>query len=121
MFLSGGAMKIKNLKNSNHYSWGEACDGWHMLERDDASVIRERMPPGTAEKMHYHEKSRQFFFILSGTATFSLSPKDLRLSVGDGIEIPPMVSHQIRNEEPTPLEFLLLSYPPTKNDRVNVS
>jgi hypothetical protein len=48
--------------NAEHYNWSEVCDGWHLVKREDLSVIHEKMPPHTSEIRHYHGKSRQFFF-----------------------------------------------------------
>ena len=52
---------------AEHYQWGNGCDGWHLVNQPALSVIRERMPPGTAEVRHLHRNARQFFFVLSGT------------------------------------------------------
>jgi hypothetical protein len=54
-------MTIKNTDNSEHYIWGENCDGWHLLKSDSLSVIQEKMPPGTKESLHFHSKAQQFF------------------------------------------------------------
>jgi hypothetical protein len=32
-----------STKNAYHYLWDEICDGWHLLKRDDMSVIQERV------------------------------------------------------------------------------
>jgi mannose-6-phosphate isomerase-like protein (cupin superfamily) len=56
-----------------HYLWGNNCDGWNLVDQPGLSVKMERMPPHTAEEAHYHERARQFFFILKGTATFETS------------------------------------------------
>ncbi len=113
-------MQKVNLATSEHYVWGDNCDGWHFLKREDASVIKERMPPGAAEQLHLHEKSRQFFYILSGIATFFILNEKLIVSHGEGLEIPPKVAHRIRNEGAEPLDFILFSYPTTRGDRVNL-
>jgi hypothetical protein len=55
---------VVSLENTEHYMWGEICDGWHLLKRDDLSVIQERVPAGVVEVMHYHQFARQFFYIL---------------------------------------------------------
>lgn len=47
--------------NAEHYVWGNNCDGWHLLKRQDLSIIHEHMPPATAETRHFHVQSRQFF------------------------------------------------------------
>ena len=43
-------LKPVSTESAEHYRWGEACDGWQLLAREDLSVIEERMPPGTAEQ-----------------------------------------------------------------------
>lgn len=53
---------------AEHYHWKTVCDGWHLLKNDALSVIAEKMPPHTAEDMHHHRRSRQFFYVLSGCA-----------------------------------------------------
>ncbi len=32
-------MKIVDTLSAEHYLWGNGCDGWHLLKRDDLSVI----------------------------------------------------------------------------------
>ena len=54
-------MQITNRKTAEHYYWKKVCDGWHFLQRDDLSIIVEKMPPNTSEDMHRHQKARQFF------------------------------------------------------------
>jgi hypothetical protein len=55
-------------ENAPHYVWGDNCDGWHLLQESNLSVIEERMPPGASEVRHFHTNAQQFFFILSGRA-----------------------------------------------------
>jgi hypothetical protein len=52
-------MKISKL-TAEHYVWGEECDGWHLVQNSNLSVIHERMPSNTSEVKHYHEKSLHF-------------------------------------------------------------
>ncbi len=82
------------------------------------SVIRERMPPGTSEARHHHEKSRQFFFILKGAVRIELGGEQVLLIADEGLEIPPGIDHQIFNDSEEDLEFLLVSQPSTKGDRI---
>ncbi len=105
---------------AEHYSWGDECDGWHFLKREDASIIKEKMPPGTYEQLHLHEKSRQFFYVLTGTATFKVKNELIVVNHHEGIEIEPNEPHQIRNEGSDFLEFILFSYPTTRGDRVKL-
>ena len=109
--------KLASVKNAEHYLWGDGCDGWHLLNRDDVSVIQERMPPGTSEQMHYHKIARQFFFVLDGRATMDVDGEQAVLGKNQGIEIPPGVSHQLRNESLEDLSFLVFSVPKSHKDR----
>ena len=50
-----------NKEASEHYNWGNKCDAWKLLTTDQLSVIEERMPAGTEEMLHLHQKAQQFF------------------------------------------------------------
>lgn len=103
---------------AEHYNWQTFCDGWHLLKRDDLSVITERMPSHTAEETHLHERARQFFYILSGTATMRFADRDVTLQPGEEIEIPPLTAHQMRNDSGGDTEFLVVSAPKAHGDRI---
>lgn len=107
-----------DIQTAEHYQWGNACDGWHFLKRDDASVILERVPPGESEVRHYHNHSRQFFFILEGQATLEVEGKAVKLNPQQGLEIAPRVAHQFRNESSQEVRFLVVSVPKSHGDRV---
>ena len=44
---------IKNISTAQHYRWGDACDGWRLLNRPNLSVMQERIPPGAGEVSHF--------------------------------------------------------------------
>jgi mannose-6-phosphate isomerase-like protein (cupin superfamily) len=111
---------VVSLENAEHYIWGEVCDGWHLLKREDMSVIQERVPAGGTEIMHYHDTARQFFYILDGEGTMSFEDRDVILRKGDGIEIVPQVKHQFKNQSDVAVHFLVISVPSTRGDRVNL-
>lgn len=110
-------MKISK-QNAEHYTWGDNCDGWHLVKNKDLSIIHERMPVNTSEVRHYHNYARQFFFVLSGTATIEISGKRIILSREEGIEVPPLVPHQMLNESKHDVEFIVISQPTSKDDRI---
>ncbi|MFD0794001.1 cupin domain-containing protein [Mucilaginibacter litoreus] len=103
-----------------HYNWGDDCHGWAFIETDAISVKQELMPPDTAEQMHYHEKATQVFFILKGRAVFNIDGFESVLKPQQGIQINPGQKHFISNKDQADLEFILYSYPNTKNDRINL-
>lgn len=107
--------------NAEHYVWGDVCDGWHLVKQADLSVIHERMPPGTQEVRHYHEQARQYFFVLEGTATLEVDGVRYELNPHEGLEVPPFVPHQMFNASGQDVEFLVISQPNSRGDRVSAS
>ncbi|HEU4742741.1 MAG TPA: cupin domain-containing protein [Meiothermus sp.] len=103
---------------AEHYTWGQNCDGWHLVRRPELGVIQERMPPGTSEVRHHHRQARQFFFVLAGRANFELNGEELELGPGEGIEVEPGIPHRIANHGQEDLEFLVVSQPHAHRDRV---
>ena len=110
-------MNPTSAANGRHYVWGNGCDGWHLLDRDDLSVIEERVPPGAAESRHLHERARQFFYVLVGEATLELEGETHRLRAGEGMHVPPGAAHQLRNEGNMEIRFLVISSPKSHGDR----
>lgn len=108
-----------SIENAEHYLWGEVCDGWHLLKRDDMSVIQERVPAAGAEVMHYHTKARQFFYVLEGEGIMIFADHEVVLHKGEGIEIAPQVQHQFTNQSNADVHFLVISVPSTRGDRIN--
>jgi len=108
---------IKNSHNSEHYNWGANCDGWHLVKDGKLSVIYERMPPGTSEARHYHKQAQQFFFVLEGAAILEVEGKELILDRHDGVHVSPGQAHRIFNRSANDLLFLVISQPPSHDDR----
>lgn len=104
----------------NHYKWGNGCDGWVLVDTENLSVKQERMPAGTAEALHYHKQSQQFFFILNGTATFEVQGESFTVQAGHEFYIEAGKHHRILNNTADDLEFVLSSQPSTNNDRHTV-
>lgn len=113
-------IEIISEKNAEHYTWGNNCDGWHLLKSDTLNVIKERMPAGTAEQLHYHVHAQQVFYILSGEATFELDGKIITARAGESLHIPKGTKHCIKNESGNELVFLLISEPRAQSDRINL-
>ena len=113
-------MAIVNKHNSlQHYTWGNVCDGWVLVDTPSLSVKQERMPAQTSEVLHYHSNAQQFFFILQGIATFEAEEKFFTVHAGEGFLIEAGKKHRILNNNSEALEFILSSQPSTNNDRVN--
>jgi len=111
-------MISKNV--AKHYKWGNDCDGWLLVNVEDQSIIHEKMPPNTYETRHYHKVARQFFFVLEGEMEIEMDGMKTILQKHEGIEVMPMVPHQVFNKTSSNLEFLVISKPSTRLDRNEV-
>jgi quercetin dioxygenase-like cupin family protein len=116
----GSWMEPISVQTAEHYTWGEGCDGWHLVKTDELSVIEERMPPGTAEQRHKHQRSRQFFYVLSGELTMELEGVVHTLGGGAGLEVSPGIVHQAINSSREEVRFLVVSQPRSHGDRLSV-
>jgi uncharacterized cupin superfamily protein len=110
---------VISRETAEHYNWGESCDGWILLPRDDLMVIQERMPPRTSEVRHLHSRARQFFYVLAGELTMELDGVRHSIPALHGIEIAPLARHQAMNVSEQELSFLVISSPTTRGDRTN--
>ncbi len=107
--------------NAEHYLWygldGEPCDGWHLVQTPELSVIEERMPSKAAERRHLHRHARQFFYVLAGELTLELAGCVHILRQGEGLEVAPGLAHQAFNRGLEDVSFLVTSQPPSHGDR----
>jgi mannose-6-phosphate isomerase-like protein (cupin superfamily) len=112
-------VKVSKM-SAEHYIWGQVCDGWHLVKTGELSIIHERMPAKTSEARHFHQKARQFFFVLAGHATIEVDGKIILLGEHEGVEVDPGVPHQMMNPSPEAIEFIVVSSPASHGDRIAV-
>lgn len=94
--------------------------GWHLVKNNDLNIIHERMPAKTVEVNHYHDHAHQFFFVLSGTATMDIDGERMVLQKNEGIEVPLLKPHQMRNDSEEEVELLVISQPNSRGDRIQL-
>ena len=112
---------LKNISNVEHYRWGDACDGWRLLDSASLSVIQERMPPNTSEALHFHNNAQQFFFVIKGVLVFEVENELFDVKAGEGFHILPNLKHRVFNKNTNEdALFLVISEPTTKRDRINL-
>lgn len=104
---------------ARYYQWGQGCEGWILADTPELSVKQERMPPGSAELLHYHEQAQQFFYILQGSAVFEVEGTEFTVNAGEGFHIAAGMKHRVFNHADVALEFVLSSQPSASNDRFN--
>ena len=109
--------EIIHATSENHYFWGGVSDGWHLLRGTELSVIEEQMPPGSEEQRHFHQRARQFFYVLEGELAMEVDGRFYVLKARQGLEIAPGAPHQARNSSQNEVRFLVVSQPPSQGDR----
>lgn len=112
--------KVTSIQTAEHYTWGDGCDGWFLLKDENIHIIQERMPPGTSESMHVHNRSRQFFYVLRGELTMELESEIVKVRSSESLEIKPGVGHRARNVSNNDAQFIVMSSPPSHDDRTNL-
>lgn len=112
--------KSVDVSNVPSYTWSTNCLSFVLLDAEGLSVKQERMPPGAKEKLHFHARAQQFFYVLKGSATFYLNGERVQLQEQQGLHVENGKQHYIENAGSKSLEFLVISQPGTENDRFNL-
>jgi mannose-6-phosphate isomerase-like protein (cupin superfamily) len=108
---------VRTKRTAPRSRWREVCESWSFAASHDLNVMLERMPPATHELRHKHEMTRQFYYLLQGTATVEVADTMVQIRTGAGIEIAPQTPHRIRNDSDKAIEFLVVSSGPPREDR----
>ena len=111
---------VVDINNCEKYMWEDNCFGWHLLKKEELSVISEEVPAGKSEKRHFHKEGRQFFYILNGKATMELEGIDYELLSGQGIGIEPGQKHKFKNTSGFMVTFIVVTAPKKAEDRVDI-
>jgi mannose-6-phosphate isomerase-like protein (cupin superfamily) len=112
-------MSVVSIETGSHNVWGGNCDGWHLVASSNLSVIQERVPSGSSEVRHLHNRAEQFFYVLNGIASLEVAGTTHVLNANEGFHVPAGVPHTLSNEHEQPLDFLVVSTPPSHGDREN--
>ena len=75
------------------------------------SLAEARLPPGGATTPHYHPRTEEIYYLLSGTGRMRIGDDIRDVTAGDAIAIPPGQIHQIENTGSDTLLFLCCCAP----------
>jgi mannose-6-phosphate isomerase-like protein (cupin superfamily) len=100
--------------------WGPGCHAWTLCDRPDLVFKFERMAPGTAERLHVHRETTQYFFCVRGRMTVEVDGTAHDLAPLDGIAVLPGRRHRVVNRGGTRAEFVVASSRPPASDRVDL-
>ena len=80
------------------------------------SLAEATIAVGSATQEHYHPKSEEIYYILSGTGRMKLEGELREVGPLDAIAIPPGARHKIWNSGTVPLVLLCSCAPAYEND-----
>lgn len=61
------------------------------------SLAEATLPPGAATEPHYHPRTEEIYYILTGRGRMRIGEEEREVGPGDGVAIPPGVPHRIVN------------------------
>jgi len=80
------------------------------------SLAEARVPPGATTTPHYHARTEEIYYLLSGTADMTIGEETQSVGPGDAIAIPPGQVHTITNTGKEMLTFLCCCAPGYEHD-----
>jgi mannose-6-phosphate isomerase-like protein (cupin superfamily) len=112
-------MKIQNLSQQVPFTTADGSTIRSILDLTNAPVEKQSLAEATlaagqSTQRHYHRRSEEIYFILSGEGRMELDGEIRRVGEGDAILIPPGAWHTISAEKP--LRFLCCCAPPYSHD-----
>lgn len=109
-------MDVINLDNTQPFITKDGSQIRELLAHRN-SVIRNqslaeaRVEPGLTTDAHYHPKTEEIYYVLSGVGRMRIGEEHRNVIPGDAIAIPPGAVHQITNTGNQPLIFLCCCAP----------
>jgi mannose-6-phosphate isomerase-like protein (cupin superfamily) len=107
---------IRNIKEVPAFTTKDGSEIRELLAHRN-SVIRNqslaeaRLPADGVTTRHYHPRTEEIYYILSGRGRMEIDGQSRDVGPGDAIAIPPGARHQISNTGPDELRFLCCCSP----------
>jgi len=77
--------------------WAETCGQIRCLvEQADGAAAEVHHVEITDAKLHYHERTDEFYYVISGSGTMTLDGEEIELRPGVVVYIPRGVRHKAR-------------------------
>jgi mannose-6-phosphate isomerase-like protein (cupin superfamily) len=109
-------MDITNLERVPAFTTKDGSEIRELLAHRNSCIVHQslaeaRLPPGQATTPHYHRRTEEIYYILSGQGAMQIEGETRQVGPGDAIAIPPRAKHQITNTGDAPLVFLCCCAP----------
>ena len=109
-------MEIKNLTGAPAFITKDGSEIRELLAyRNSAirnqSLAEARLPPGTSTQEHYHARTEEIYFILTGQGRMSIEGEVAEVKAGDAIAILAGKKHKLWNTGQGTLKLLCCCSP----------
>lgn len=109
-------MDIQNLDRAAPFTTKDGSEIRELLAHRNScirqqSLAEARVPPGTSTTPHYHPRTEEIYYILSGRGRMHIEGEVRNVGPGDAIAIPPGSVHTITNVGAEVLTFLCCCAP----------
>lgn len=114
-------MDVRNLSEVPAFTTKDGSEIRELLAYRNSSIRNQslaeaRLPPGGATQPHYHPRTEEIYYILSGRGQMQIGAEVRSVGPLDAVAIPPGAPHQITNPGPEPLIFLCCCAPCYEHD-----
>ena len=109
-------MDIRNIDRVPAFATKDGSEIRELLAHRNSSIRNQslaeaRVAPGQTTAPHYHPRTEEIYYILSGEGQMRIGDEVRRVGPGDAIAIPPGETHQITNTGSETLRFLCCCAP----------
>ena len=109
-------MDIQQLSRVASFTTKDGSEIRELLAHRNSAIRKQslaeaRLPPGHRTIPHYHPRTEEIYYILSGKARMTIDRESADVVPGDAIAIPPGQIHTITNTGSDTLVFLCCCAP----------
>jgi len=114
-------MDVVQLRDAEPFTTKDGSEIRELLAHRNSCVRQQslaeaRVPPGFSTTAHYHPRTEEIYYILSGTGRMELGSEVREVTVGDAVAIPSGAVHRITNVGHETLTFLCCCAPGYEHD-----
>jgi mannose-6-phosphate isomerase-like protein (cupin superfamily) len=96
--------------------WAETCGQIRcLIEQKDGAAAEVHQVEIHEAKLHYHERTDEIYYVISGTGTMSLDGEEIEMHPGVVVYVPRGVRHKAKGN----LNVLLVCVPPGVMDDIH--
>jgi len=109
-------LDIRNIDEAPAFTTMDGSEIRELLAYRNSSIRQQslaeaRVAPGQTTTPHYHPRTEEIYYILSGRGQMRIGDELRRVGPGDAIAIPPGKTHAIANDGGETLKFLCCCAP----------